>query len=87
MATFPNAQHVHCFLHFKGNIEQKLRELNVPSSVAAEIAKNIMENPSHLQRGLVDAESPEKLEECLTSFSVCELEKPYNSPPFFILGF
>ena len=85
MATFPNAQHVQCFLHFKGNIEQKLRELNVPSSVAAEIVKDIMGNPSQLQRGLVDVESTEKLEECLISFSKRwnEFEKPYNSPPFF----
>ena len=85
MATFPNPQHVRCFLHFKGNIEQKLRELNVPSSVAAEIVKDIMGNPSQLQRGLVDAESTEKLEECLISFSKRwnKFEKPYNSPPFF----
>ena len=65
MATFPNAQHVRFFLHFKGNIEQKLWELNVSSSV-----KDIMGNPSQLQRGLVDAESTEKLEERLTSFSM-----------------
>ena len=85
MATFPNAQHVRCFLHFKGNIERKLRELNVPSSVAAEIIKDIMGNPSQLQHGLVDAESAEQLDERLTSFSRRwnEFEKPYNSPPFF----
>ena len=57
------------FLHFKGNIEQKLRELNVPSSVAAEIVKDIMGNPSQLQHGLVEAESAEQLDEHLTSFS------------------
>ena len=26
-ATFANTQYVRCFLHFKGNVEQKLREL------------------------------------------------------------
>ena len=69
MATFPNAQHVRCFLHFKGDIEQKVRELNVPSSVAAEMVKDIMGNPSQLQHDLVDAESTEQLDEHLTSFN------------------
>lgn len=67
-ATFPNAQHVRCFLHFKSNIE-KLQGLNVSSSVVAEIVKDVMGNPSQLQRGLVDAESTEQLDELLTSFS------------------
>ena len=69
MATLPNAQHVQCFLHFKGNMEQNLRELNVSFSVAAEIVKDIMGNPSQLQHGLVGAESTEQLDERLTSFS------------------
>lgn len=72
-------------MHFKGNIEHKLRELNIPSSVAAEIVKDIMGNPSQLQHGFVYAESTEQLDEHLTSFSKRwnEFEKPYNSPPFF----
>ena len=44
MATFPNAQHVRCFLHFKGNIEQKFWELNIPSSEAANVVL-LMQNP------------------------------------------
>lgn len=34
--SFPKACHVRCFLHFKRNIEQKLKELNIPNSVARE---------------------------------------------------
>ena len=29
--VFPNAFHLRCFLHFRGNIERKLRELNIPA--------------------------------------------------------
>ena len=29
-ATFTNAQHVRCFLHFGGNLERKLQELGYP---------------------------------------------------------
>lgn len=53
-ATFPNAQHVRCFLHFRSNIERKLHELNIPSALKTEIVKDIMGNPSQLQHGLVD---------------------------------
>ena len=40
--SFPNAQHLRCFLHFRQNIEHKLKELNVPKPVALEIIKDIM---------------------------------------------
>ncbi len=41
-ATFPSAQHVRCFLHFRGNIERKLQDLGLPRAVSNEIVKDIM---------------------------------------------
>ena len=80
--TFANAQHVRCFLHFKGNVERMVQELNVPSPIRAKITKDVMGNPLQLQYGLVDAESPEQLDDLLLKLKGC-LERPYNSPPFF----
>ena len=51
-ATFPKAKHLRCFLHFKGNVEHKLRELGIPLN--KEII-DIMGRASYLQYGLVDA--------------------------------
>ena len=83
--TFPQAQHVRCFLHFRDNIQRKLRELGVPQSVSCEIVKDIMGCPSQLQLGLVDSESVDKMDDLLARFERRwnEFEKPYNSPPFF----
>ncbi len=84
-ATFPCAHHVRCFLHFRGNIERKLYELTIPRAVASEIVKDVMGCPTQLQRGLVDADSADKLDKMLTGFKARwnELEKPYNSPQIF----
>ena len=83
--TFPNAQHVRCFLHFRQNIEHRLHEMGIPTSVASEIVKDIMGSPSQLQCGLVDCDNKEKLDEMLRAYKSRwnELEKPYNSPPLF----
>ena len=85
MATFPRAQHIRCFLHFRGNVERKLQDLGVPRSVLGEIVKDIMGCPTQLQHGLVDAESAEKLDDMLSGLARRwnEFEKPYNSPPSF----
>lgn len=83
-ATFPMAQHVRCFLHFRGNVERKLQELKVPCTVADEILRDIMGCPTRLQLGLVDAANAEKMDEMLQGYERRwnELEKPYNSPTF-----
>lgn len=84
-ASFPSAQHLRCFLHFRQNVDRKLRELNIPKHVALEIAKDIMGCPTQLQHGLVDAENETVMDRVLARFEKRwnELEKPYNSPPFF----
>ena len=84
-ATFPCAQHVRCFLHFRGNIERKLDGLNIPRAIASEIVKDIMGCPTQLQHGLVDSDSVNRFDDMLAGFRARwnELEKPYNSPPVF----
>ena len=83
--TFPAAVHVRCFLHFKGNIENKLRELGLPSTVSKEIVCDIMGRASALEHGLVDAKDQDELEVLLGAVKSRwgELEKPYNNPPQF----
>ena len=84
-ATFPKAEHLRCFLHFRGNIERKLQSLNIPHPVANEIVKDILGSPLQLQHGLVDSKSIESMDEMLERFESRwnEFEKPYNSPPSF----
>ena len=88
-ASFPRAQHVRCFLHFRRNIEKKLREFHVPQHVSVEIVKDIMGCPTQLEHGLVDADSEMKMNGLLSRFESRwnELEKPYNSPPLFYSWF
>ena len=84
-SSFVNAQNVRSFLHFKSNLERKLQELKISNSVKDDIVKDVMGNPCHLQYGLVDSESVEQLESTLLNLQTRwnELERPYNSPPFF----
>lgn len=83
-ATFPRAQHMRCFLHFRGSVERKLQELGVSRSVSGEIVKDIIGCPTQLQDGLVDTESAEKLDDMLSGLQRRwnEFEEPYNNPPF-----
>ena len=83
--AFPDALHVRCFLHFKGNVEQKLRNFRIPVTVAKEIVRDILGNPSQLETGLVDAEDESELDATITSLECVwnQREEPYNSPPKF----
>ena len=84
-ATFQKAKHLRCFLHFKGNVEHKLRELGIPLNISKEFISDIMGRASYLQYGLVDAKNSEDLKMMLEGVKVRwnELEKPYNSLPKF----
>ena len=84
-SCFPSAIHLRCFLHFKGNIERKLYELQIPSNVAKEYVADIMGRPTRFQLGLVDARNSAHLDEMLVKIRKVwnEREKPYNSPPIF----
>ena len=83
--AFPNAIHLRCFLHFRGNIEEKLRQLKLPSVVVKAFVHDVLGNPAQLEFGLVDAEDEAEFDSTLASLKVVwnEREKPYNSPPQF----
>ena len=72
-------------MHFSGNVENKLRELGIPSVVAKEIACDIMGRASALEYGLVDAKHGQELGVLLKAVKTRwnELEKPCNNPPKF----
>ena len=52
--AFSGAIHFRCFLHFRGNVEDKLR---IPSVAAKEFVHDILGNSAHLETGLVDSEN------------------------------
>lgn len=58
---FTGAIHLRCFLHFRENIERKLREFSISSDLIKEFIRDIFGNPSKLERGLVDAKNEEEL--------------------------
>ena len=56
---FKLALHSRCFLHFRGNLENKLSELGISKANAQEFIKDVFDNPALLEDGLVDAEASE----------------------------
>ena len=66
-AVFTKAMHLRCFLHFHQNIEHKLQELGVSSSVIKEYRKDIFGDPQCLQLGLVDASTKSELKKKINS--------------------
>ena len=60
--VFPSAERIRCFLHFRGNIESKLRSLHIPNVVMKEFVQDILGNPAALELGLVDAETIDELD-------------------------
>ena len=83
--VFERAVHLRCFLHFKGNLDMKLREYGVPKSERMEFLRDVFGNPLELETGLVDAESEQEFEALVESVKDVweQRESPYNSPPQF----
>ena len=81
---FPSAEHIRCFLHFRGNIESKLRSLHIPN-VMKEFVQDILGNPAALKLGLVDAESIDELDIMIDSLESIwdQCETPFNNPKTF----
>ena len=79
------AVHLWCFLHFKGNLDMKLREYGVPKNKRIEFLRDIFGNPQEIETGLVYADSEQEFEALVESArDVWEQgEKQYNSPPQF----
>lgn len=64
---FSKAVHLHCFLHFKGNIESRLREYSIPKHLQVEFLREIFGDPTNVQDGMVDAKSDEDFEGIMSS--------------------
>ena len=71
--VFTSAKHLRCFLHYKSNLDDKLKKLHVPKSVRTEFLRDIFGNLAELEEGLVDAED----EECYEG-SLCSLQNIWN---------
>ena len=56
---FKSAIHIRCFLHFRGNLEDKLANLGISKTNAQEFIRDVLGNPALLENGLVDAEITE----------------------------
>ena len=65
--NFPYAIQLRCFIHFHRNVEQKLKEFGIPSSVAEEFLGDIFGKRigNTFQEGLVDSTSVDEVEERL----------------------
>ena len=74
--SFPFAIQLRCFVHFKKNIEEKLRSLGIPRQVSQDILNDIFGKQEGNIRfdGLVDASSAEDFDKKLE-----ELEEPWNT--------
>ena len=78
---FPSAMQLRCFIHFKNNIKEKLKEYGIPSPVSEEFVADIFGkySGSSYEEGLVDSTSPEdfnaRLENCKAVWNA--RESPY----------
>ena len=65
--NFPFAVQLRCFLHFKKNVEQKLKEFGVPTQIMQEFLLDTfgkrVANTYH--EGLVDSNSVQEFDECI----------------------
>ena len=83
--VFTQAQSLRCFLHFKSNLDEKLRKLTVPRFVRVDILRDVFGNPEEFEEGLVDVEDEQCLQASLLSLKDVwdDKESPYNDPPEF----
>ena len=83
--VFDNATHCHCFLHFKGNLESKLREFNIPKHMQVEFSRDIFGDPFNTEDGLVDIDFDKDFNGIVSSLQkiLDDREMIYNNPPQF----
>ena len=83
--VFDKAIHLRCFLHFRGNLDSKLKELHIPKHERIEFLRDVFGNPGELQTGVVDADTDEEFGVLIESLREMwdEREKLYNNPPEF----
>lgn len=66
--VFTHAKHLHCFLHFKSNSDDRLKKSHIPKSRRVEFLHD--GNPTEIEEGLIDAEDEEFFKP-----SLCSLQK------------
>ena len=87
--NFPFTTQLRCFIHFRKNVETKLRDLGIPSSILQEFIADIFGKRvgNTYQQGLVDCYSVDEFDESLQRLKVIwdSREKPFapNSGPRF----
>ena len=83
--VFDKAVHLRCFLHFRGNLDTKLRDFGVPRHDRIEFLQDVFGNPEEIETGIVDVETDEEFGELVESLEKIweERERPYNNPPQF----
>ena len=83
--VFSKASHLGCFLHFRENVERKLRELNIPKETAKEFVRDVFGCVASRQRGLVDAKISVELEDMFSSVQQIwnDRERKSSSTPVF----
>ena len=66
--SFPYALQLRCFLHFRRNVQEKLREMGLPSLVSEEFVHDIFgkRTGNTFQEGLVDSSSADEVQERLS---------------------
>ena len=87
---FANAIQLRCFIHFKRNVSEKLKEYGIPTGVAEEFLSDIFgkHSGSTYSEGLVDCASEkdfsERLEKCRAVWNAREAPfAPSSGPRFF----
>ena len=65
--VFNEAIHLRCFLHFRGNLDARLKEFNIPKSIRIEFLRDVFGNPSQLEGGLVDVDNEDMYEASVSS--------------------
>ena len=83
--VFTDAKHLRCFLHFKSNLDDRLKMLHIPKSVRIEFLRDVFGNPTDFEEGLVDAEDEDCYEASLCSLKKIwsDREREFNDPPSF----
>ena len=83
--VFTMAKHLRCFLHFKTNLDDRLKKFCVPQPLRIEFLRDVFGNPSELEEGLVDAEDDDCYEASLCSLQKVwnDREREVNDPPMF----
>ena len=80
---FNKAMHLHCFLHFRGNLDAKPKDFNIPKSIKTECLCDIFGNPSQFEGGLVDVDNEDMYKASVSSLKMIwnDRELPFNNPP------